>query len=274
MQSIDKILGDLSNGVNFAATLRKVSAAQHEEEDSDVDLDFNPEESSPFSDAVGIQGFTSFANQLGPGDGNSSGRASISGPDANAPDTPTRPRGSASRILMQQPLHLTILQHARVVQPGTQLPPSPLHVHHNNALSRAVVNTIGRLGRWKRVLSSRAPGAMSLSSSGDSSTAFDLELNATGDLFSVRGGVEQYLKMIDPAPVSPVSPDSPESPERPEPPQVKVSLPNGNDEEEDEDKERDDIHDIPPRPASPPRRIHPGDSSPRSIRTSPPSRRG
>ena len=36
MQSIDKILGDLSNGVNFAATLRKAAAAQHEE-DSDVD---------------------------------------------------------------------------------------------------------------------------------------------------------------------------------------------------------------------------------------------
>lgn len=32
-------------------------------------------------------------------------------------------------------------------------------------------------------------------------SAFDLELNATGDLLMVRGGVEQYLKMIEPASV-------------------------------------------------------------------------
>ena len=66
LQSIDKILGDLSNSVNFAATIRKAAAAQMEDDDSDVDLDFNPDESSPFSDAAGIQGFASFANQLGP----------------------------------------------------------------------------------------------------------------------------------------------------------------------------------------------------------------
>ena len=201
MQSIDKILGDLSNGVNFAATLRKVSAAQHEEEDSDVDLDFNPEESSPFSDATGIQGFASFANQLGPGEMPAAGRTSISGSDQFTLTSPPRPSTgpTSSRILLQQPLHLTILQHARAIQPGGHLPltdaPSTLPVHHSS-LSRVVVNTIGRLGRWKRVLSSRTP-TTPVTPAGDVS-AFDLELNAAGDRFTVCGGVEQYLKMIDP----------------------------------------------------------------------------
>lgn len=74
--------------------------------------------------------------------------------------------------------------------------PATLPVHHS-ALSRAVVNTIGRLGRWKRVLSSRSPQS-SMAPCADVS-AFDLELNATGDLLTVRGGVEQYLKMIEPS---------------------------------------------------------------------------
>lgn len=209
MQSIDKILGDLSSGVNFAASLRKVSAAQHEEEDSDVDLDFNPEESSPFSDSTGIQGFTSFANQLGPA---TPGDApTTSGVNESKTSVSTRPTNtsSTSRILLQQPLHLTILQHARALPPGTNAPMAEttsalsLPVHHS-ALSRVVVNTIGRLGRWKRVLSSRSP-TTPLSPCGDVS-AFDLELNAAGDLFTVRGGVEQYLKMIDPIATSPTSP--------------------------------------------------------------------
>ncbi|KAL5520295.1 hypothetical protein ACEPAG_9508 [Sanghuangporus baumii] len=264
MQSIDKIFGDLSSGVNFAATLRKVSAAQHEEEDSDVDLDFNPDESSPFSDTIGIQGFASFANQLGPGDANDARRTSISGPGASsAVATPSRSIGTTSRILLQQPLHLTILQHARALPPGASLPlvgaPSTLPVHHSS-LSRAVVRTIGRLGRWKRVLSSRVPTSP-VSPAGDTTAAFDLELNEAGDLFTVCGGVEQYLKMIDPAPVSPVSPASPEPPNKPEPPQVTISVPNGTDEEKEEGEGREDI---PPRPASPTPSPSPQDTEPAS----------
>jgi hypothetical protein len=203
-QSLDRILGDLSNGVNFAATLRKMSAAQQEDEDSDVDLDFNPDESSPYFDALGFQGFSSFASQLDAV--NSSGAqghigafpgATASGQNASSP---TRPTPSAAHILLQQPLHLTILQHVRASPPGADLPlvhsPATLPVHHS-ALSRVVVNTIGRLGRWKRVLSQRSPAAQ-LSPCGDIN-AFDLELNATGDLLTVKGGVEQYLKMIDPS---------------------------------------------------------------------------
>ena len=210
MQSIDKILGDLSNGVNFAATLRKAAAAQHEE-DSDVDLDFNPDESSPFSDVAGFQGFA-FGNQLGLGDGATKSRSSsVSGSSGAEPvSSPTRPTTSPSRLILQQPLHLTILQHARTITPSSNLPlAGPLQTQngHHNSLSRVVVNTIGRLGRWKRVLSPRAP-VTPLSPTADA-TSFDLELNAAGDLFAVRGGVEQYLKMIDNAPAVVPSPTTP-----------------------------------------------------------------
>ncbi|TDL26913.1 ras GEF [Rickenella mellea] len=200
--SIDRILGDLSNSTNFAASLRKVTEAE-EEEESDVDLDFNPEESVSFPDQlVGIQGFASFANQLGPDNvsgGDVDGHKASLG--AASSISPGRPLPSASHIMMQQPLHMTILQHAKAAPPGENRPlvqtPATLPVHHS-ALSRAVVNTIGRLGRWKRVLSSRSP-TTPLAPCADVS-AIDLELNAEGDLLTVRGGVEQYLKMIEPTP--------------------------------------------------------------------------
>jgi len=66
------------------------------------------------------------------------------------------------------------------------------------------MNTIGRLGRWKRVLNPR----ITVGAGGNSQLQvaradpldiplFNLESNATGDLLIIRGGVEQYLKMID-----------------------------------------------------------------------------
>lgn len=242
MQSIDKILGDLSSGVNFAATLRKAAAAQNEE-DSDVDLDFNPDESSPFSDTDtgGVQGFA-FGNQLGVGEATAISRASVvSGTSSSIPSSPIRPTTSPSRLLLQQPLHLTILQHARAVQPSSTLPLSgslSTQNGHHNSLSRVVVNTIGRLGRWKRVLSSRT--TLSPVSPTEDTTSFDLELNATGDLFAVRGGVEQYLKMIDNAPAAIQSPTTPVS----HAPQVTVSSV--------EDKNADVLDERPASPRSPP----------------------
>ncbi len=205
MESIDGVLGDLSNGVTFAASLKK--AAAEEDEDSDVDLDFNPDESSPFTEGDrGVQGFANFANQLDSSSLN--GDAPMEPVASKTGRSPPRIKPSTAQILLQQPLHMTILQHSR--SPGSNLvlseSPSALPVHHS-ALSRVVVNTIGRLGRWKRVLSSRSP-ATPLAPCGDVN-AFDLELNATGDLLAVRGGVEQYLKMIDPSSGSPGSPLSP-----------------------------------------------------------------
>lgn len=107
---------------------------------------------------------------------------------------------SANTILLSQPLSATILGHVKSSKPGTDTPltqtPTSLPVQHS-AISRAFVNTIGRLGRWKRVLNARS--SVSPPHCGDVS-AFDLELNATGDLLSVRGGVEEYLKMLNLSP--------------------------------------------------------------------------
>ena len=100
---------------------------------------------------------------------------------------------------MQQPLHRAIMEHRPSISaaPAAHHPTTPAIIPmHQNILSRALVNTIGRLGRWKRVNS--RPAAVnprhgvpaSLTVCGDNS-AFDLELNMTDDLLTVRGGVEQ-----------------------------------------------------------------------------------
>ena len=71
------------------------------------------------------------------------------------------------------------------------------------SLSRRT-STIGRLGRWKRVLNPRNTVGAGGNSQLQMARAdpldispFNLEANATGDLLIIRGGVEQYLKMVD-----------------------------------------------------------------------------
>ena len=122
------------------------------------------------------------------------------GTGLSLPSKPTSvPTVSAS--ILQQQLPLNVLQQSRVLASGVraELPflqsPSSLPIHHN-ALSRAFVKTIGRLGHWKRVLNSRQTVQRAPGTSADVS-AFDLELNAEGDLLAVSGGVEQYLKFIE-----------------------------------------------------------------------------
>ena len=162
------------------------------EDDSDIDLDFVPD------DRVSIF--------LGNGELSNSyafGSTGVASP----------PRGgaipSASAALLQQPLQRNILQQSRAsisisaadTLTAQNLPPI---TSHHGALSRAFVKTIGRLGRWKRVLNSRQTVDTGIAVPANVS-AFDLELSATGDLLTVRGGVEQYLKMLEPqAPRTPV----------------------------------------------------------------------
>jgi GDP/GTP exchange factor required for growth at low temperature len=183
--------------------------------DSDLDLDFVPE---------GQHG----DGELAPG-------------SVDAP--------SAGDSVLQQPLHRAIMEH----RPSFSATPTPLPLSpatlpmHQNMLSRAFVNTIGRLGRWKRVNSrpatfnSRHAGSTPITVCGDVS-AFDLDLNVTDDLLTVRGGVEQYLKILEmdpqaassqppppthpgviapapppPPPAEPIPPDSPPPPSEPEP---------------------------------------------------------
>ena len=161
-------------------------------EESDVDLDFLPD----------------------------SGAATPSNPQpfgATGKGQGVSPTSTADAAILQQPLHLAILSHAQPPELATSpssvtlrphngvfvLSPSTLPFHHK-PLSRAFVNTIGRLGRWKRVLNPRT-----VVGTGGSSqlpvtpvdpldiSPFNLEPNATGDLLMVRGGVEQYFKMLD-----------------------------------------------------------------------------
>ncbi|OCH90843.1 ras GEF [Obba rivulosa] len=100
--------------------------------------------------------------------------------------------------ILRQPLRPGLQRQSQVVSThtspyGTNFATSPVT---HNAFSRAIVNTIGRLGRWKRVLHTRTPTRMSLSPYLDIS-AFDVEASETGDLLLVRGGVEQYLKWVE-----------------------------------------------------------------------------
>ena len=74
----------------------------------------------------------------------------------------------------------------------------PLPVRHS-VLSRAFVKTIGRLGRWKRVLHPRTSiRSTPIGPCGAGASAFDIEISASRDLLTMNGGVEQYLKLIEP----------------------------------------------------------------------------
>ena len=162
-------------GEKFAEATRKPDV---DDEDSDVDLDFLPEEGT-------LPGF-----QIDPVN------AHLSAIHVGAGLSPTRPTSiplSSMSILQRTDRAPGPESDSGVpfVQTSATLP-----IHHN-ALSRVFVKTIGRLGRWKRVLNSRSVGRTPLGACADVS-AFDLELTVSGDLLSVNGGVEQYLKMIEP----------------------------------------------------------------------------
>ncbi|KAI6011338.1 hypothetical protein EDC04DRAFT_2959174 [Pisolithus marmoratus] len=111
---------------------------------------------------------------------------------------------SSSAALLQQTFQRNILQQSRasisasITETHAALN-SPPFTSSQGALSRAFVKTIGRLGRWKRVLNSRRTIDTGIAVPANVS-AFDLEMSATSDLLTVRGGVEQYLKMIEPHP--------------------------------------------------------------------------
>jgi Gdp/GTP exchange factor required for growth at low temperatures len=108
--------------------------------------------------------------------------------------------------MMGQPLHLAYLQIGKQGSGITEAVQSqlPLPMPHS-ALSRVVVNAIGRLGRWKRVLNYRAMNtratptrpSIGLGAACIDASSFDVESNETGDLLLEKGGVEKYLKMLE-----------------------------------------------------------------------------
>ncbi len=167
------VLGDLSDG-HFAEALRKAVKAP-EENDADIDLDF--EDVDPTGVDFGINSHSGVSN----------------------------PNSAVDLAMLRQPLHLTYLQYGKQDRTGSLAVSThvPLPVPHS-ALSRVVVNAIGRLGRWRRVLNYRGNGPraplrapLGLSGACVDASAFDVEASETGDLLLIRGGVEQYLRMFE-----------------------------------------------------------------------------
>jgi len=208
--SLNGVLGDLAQSGTLDPSAKKPSTgkANADNDDSDVDLDFSPEANSHYAEDPTIEGTIDSPESSGHQPSHTQPTIAIPPVQGRSPATP-----SANSILLSQPLSMTILGHVKSTKPGTDTPltqiPTSLPVQHS-AISRAFVNTIGRLGRWKRVLNSRS--SVPAPHCGDLST-FDLEPNATGDLLAVRGGVEEYLKMLNLSPPLLLAPSAPSAPE-------------------------------------------------------------
>ncbi len=103
--------------------------------------------------------------------------------------------GADGVAMTQQPLHRAIMEHRPSLSASVS-PTVAYPAHHPSALSRALANTVGRLGRWKRALNPGSRQAVNPPPSTEVS-AFDLELSPEGDLLHVRGAMEQYLNVFE-----------------------------------------------------------------------------
>ena len=83
--------------------------------------------------------------------------------------------GATTGLSQLHDLQATILAQAK---PPSHLKPIPPTLPmHQSAISRALVNTMGKLGRWKRVLNSRSTSAVPCADAG----GIDLDLNSDSD---------------------------------------------------------------------------------------------
>ena len=173
-------------GKSFAKAIKTEAIKKAaEEEESDLDLDFLPDDAN-FEDSP--SGFPT-----DPANAHLTFNNAIKG-TAISPSRPT----SMPLNLLHRTDATSI--HAESEMAFVQSPnPVVMPIRHNS-LSRAFVKTIGRIGRWKRVLnpkySTRPPA--SLAACGTAS-AFDLEISAARDMLTTQGGVEEYLMMAGPA---------------------------------------------------------------------------
>ena len=185
-------------------------------DDTEVDLDMGQAGSSTRQSADMAFAFTPFSQALSLPVVHSLSLAPAMGSGLPAQKAPPIPASShsaqatransqpmnASQVLLQRPLSTVILSHVKPPShPATPVPStnSTIQLHGSKGISRALVNMTGRLGRWKRVLSPRAaPMPTQLSCRGISE--FDLDINAPGDLLTIQGGVEQYLRLLNLAP--------------------------------------------------------------------------
>ncbi|KAG8908936.1 hypothetical protein FRB99_000039 [Tulasnella sp. 403] len=100
--------------------------------------------------------------------------------DATISPAPPASAGPTSGGLSQlHDLQATILASAKPAMHLKATPvPGPILPMHQSAISRALVNTMGKLGRWKRVLNSRS--AVTMAACNDP-TAFDIDVNSDSD---------------------------------------------------------------------------------------------
>ncbi|KAJ3992192.1 hypothetical protein F5050DRAFT_1580010 [Lentinula boryana] len=197
-QKIDKPITGKENlfGENFAEATRKLSAASAHSaldvDDSDVDLDFIDEpSSSPYS---GVYGKTP-ANNV-----NLGGASTLNLSTAISPPGPgSIPLSSFS--ILQRTDHAPgpdMLSNSMYSSPMNTSATSIPH----NALSRVLVKTLGRLGRWKRVLNSggvaHGVNMHRMATACADVSAFDVELTVdSSDLLTSSGGVESYLRLVE-----------------------------------------------------------------------------
>ena len=155
-------------GEKFAAATRK---SVMEDEDSDVDLDFLPDQAT----------FTDSSSSLHPDAVNPHLSTGHVGAGLSPTQPPTIPFSSFS--ILQR------IDHAPgpIQVPDVPFVQNPAMPIHHSALSRAFVKTIGRLGRWKRVLNARAIVRSNMCVDGSS-----LDL----DMLTAGGGVEDYLSRV------------------------------------------------------------------------------
>lgn len=186
------VLGEkFAAAVRDAETSRRRQQEQEDAEDPDLDLDFFPDE-------IGVDDLS----MRSPGSG-------FQSDPANAHLTAHFSASAAGTLRSLRSGSLSQSAGSEEAIPSPFIPsPIAMPMHHNT-LSRVFVNTMGRLGRWKRVLNSRSSASGSgladagpkggrLSPNGKTLlSAFDLELNASRDLLNVNGGVERYLQLIE-----------------------------------------------------------------------------
>ena len=166
-------------GKSFAEAIKKAA----EEEDSDLDLDFLPGDANPEDFPSGF--LTDPANA----------HLTVNNAVKGTAISPSRPTS----------MPLNILQRTDAPGPHTegdmsfvQNPSQTVLPIRHNSLSRAFMKTIGRIGRWKRVLNPKYSTRPSSLAACGTVSAFDLEISAARDMLTTHGGVEEYLMMAGP----------------------------------------------------------------------------
>ena len=165
-------------GKSFAEAIKKVA----EEEDSDLDLDFLPDDANLEDFPSGF--LTDPAN------------AHLTVNNAVKGTAISRPTSMPLNILQRTDASGP---HAEGEMSFVQNPSQVVLPIRHNSLSRAFVKTIGRIGRWKRVLNPKYSTQPSSLAACGGASAFDLEISAARDMLTTHGGVEEYLMMAGPA---------------------------------------------------------------------------